>query len=62
MKYRKLPGRIHQWHYHPACPELPTQGFIEHESTPQKTDVCPVCVTLAKIDDEIARRELNKTY
>jgi len=60
MKYRKLPGRIHAWHNHPSCPELPVEGFIEHESTPQEGDICPVCATLAKIDDEIARRELNK--
>ncbi len=62
MKYRKLPGRIHQWHDHPRCPEWPREGFIEHETTPPESDLCPVCVTLAKIDEEIARRELNKKY
>jgi len=60
MKYRKLPGRIHQWHNHPSCPELPAENFIEHEATPPETTICPVCMTLAKINDEIARRELNK--
>lgn len=60
MKYRKLPGRIHPWHHHASCPELPTEGFVEHETTPPETVICPESITLAKIDDEIARREFNK--
>lgn len=60
MKYRKLPEQIHPWHHHASCPELPTEGFIEHETTPPENAICPVCITLAKIDNEIARREFNK--
>ena len=37
MKYRKLPGRIHQWHNHPWCPEWPTDEFLEHEGSQKKT-------------------------
>ncbi len=51
MKYRKLPGRLHQWHNHPSCPEWPDSGyFIENElDIPQEKDICPNCASIAKL-------------
>jgi len=52
MKYRKLPGRIHQWHNHPWCPEWPTDEFLEHEGSPKKEDICPHCASITQLESK----------
>jgi phage FluMu protein Com len=52
MKYRKRPGRIHQWHNQPWCPEWPTDEFLEHKGNPKVNDICPHCTAIAELEEK----------
>jgi hypothetical protein len=60
FRFRKLPGRIHQWHNHPLCPEWPASGFVEHEANPEKIDICPTCASMNELEDELAKAGPHK--
>ena len=50
MRYRKLPGRIHQqWHNQPSCPEWPESGYMEH-AKPKAKVICLHCASLTKLE------------
>jgi hypothetical protein len=52
LRYRKLAGRLHQWHDTPHCPEWPTSGFVEHEA-PAEKDICPKCISFNALEKQI---------
>ncbi len=53
MKYRKLPGNLHQWHNQPPCPEWPDSGFMEHDAPEEKT-ICSNCASITKLGAKAA--------
>lgn len=53
MKYRKLSGRLHQWHDQPSCSEWPESSYLEHETTPDEAEICPRCASIAELRAEL---------
>jgi hypothetical protein len=56
MRYRKLPGRLHEWHIHPLCPEWPVYGFVEHETHPND-NICATCISMNNLEAELAEAQ-----
>jgi hypothetical protein len=50
MAYRKLPGRLHQWHNNPRCPDWPVAEYLEQDEIPEDRDICPKCRALNKVE------------
>jgi hypothetical protein len=50
MEYRKLPGRLHEWHNNPQCPDWPESGYLEHERTPEDHEICSKCIELTEAE------------
>jgi hypothetical protein len=59
MKYRKLPGRVYQWHNHPSCPEWPEAGYLEREN-PAKKVICLHCASITKLGTKTTKPEPDK--
>jgi hypothetical protein len=46
MAYRKLPGRLNQWHNNPSCPDWPMADYVLTDMVPADQDLCETCIRL----------------
>ena len=59
MKYRTIPGRIHQWHNQPSCLNWPHSGYMEHD-IPEEKQICQNCPSITNFKTAAAKEKTDK--
>jgi hypothetical protein len=44
MEYRKHPGHLNDWHFHPHCPDWPLDEYFGRREPPALEELCLQCL------------------